>query len=325
MSTPQRPLPSGFGARTTAADVARGVDLSGKLAIVTGGASGIGHETVRQLTIAGAHVIVPARDPAKARDALAGIDGVAVAAMDLLDLNTIDAFVEGILASGRPVDILVAGAGVMAVPLTRDSRGYESQFSANHLGHFYLANRLKPALAAAGSARVVVLSSLAHRNNGLDLDDPNYCERPYDKWQAYAQSKTANALFALELDRRGRADGIRAFSVHPGAIQTGLQRHLTEADFLAFGMVKQADGTWQPGAGGMAFKTVEQGAATALWCATSPQLANQGGVYCEDCDIAVAMPADATAWSGVYPWAQDSDTAQRLWALSELLTGLSGT
>lgn len=320
MSNRQIPLHSGFGPASTAADVLDGTDLRGKIAIVTGGYSGLGLETTRALARAGATVIVPARSPDKARAALSGIANVEQAALDLLDPVSISAFAARFADSGRPLHMLVNNAGIMATPLARDSRGYETQFSANHLGHFALTAQLLPALKKAGGARVVSVSSRGHRFGGVDYEDPNYQHRDYDKWKAYGQSKTANILFALELDRLGAALGIRAFSVHPGRISsTDLIRHLTDDDFRLFGLIG-ADGKR---IADTLSKTIAQGAATNVWCAASAQLDGHGGVYCEDADIAPAIAADAPADSpGVRPWAIDSDGARRLWTISETLTGV---
>lgn len=322
MTTDQKPIRTGFNAETTAAEALAGRDLAGKIALVTGGYSGIGAETTRVLSEAGATVIVPARTMEKAEANLQGMARVELAALDLLDPASIDRFAEAVLAGGRPIDLLINSAGVMAAPLSRDGRGYESQFSANHLGHFHLTMKLWPALAKAGGARVVSVSSRGHRFSAVDFDDPNFARRPYDKWQAYGQSKTANALFAIGLDHRGQAAGVRAFSLHPGAILTDLIRHLDDDDFKAFGMTRQTDGGIVLGPESQRrFKNVAQGAATSVWCATSPDLAGMGGVYCEDCDIAEAVPADYTGMAGVSPWACDPALAERLWALSEALTG----
>ena len=315
----QQPLPSGFSARSTAAEVIQGIHLSGQTAIVTGGYSGIGVETTRALVKAGAQVIVPARNVEKARQTLDGIDAE-LEVIDLLDPASIDAFAARFLASGRPLHMLVNSAGVMIPPLTRDARGYEIQFSANHLGHYQLTARLWPALVAAGGARVVSVSSRGHRRSAVDFGDWNYTNKAYDKYQAYGQSKTANALFAVALDRRGQNHGIRALSLHPGAILTPLSRNMTEDDMKPWGLTRNADGTYNA-ADPSLFKTVEQGAATSVWCATSPQLADIGGVYCEDCDIAVpATEGDMTR--GVAAYAIDPETAERLWTLSEQLTGV---
>ncbi|MFE2821538.1 oxidoreductase [Streptomyces sp. NPDC059271] len=327
MTTAQQPLPSGFGPASTAEEVAAGVDLTGRVAIVTGGYSGIGLETVRVLRAAGAEVVVPARDAARAAAALEGIDGVEVAAMDLIDPVSVDAFADGFLASGRPLHLLVASAGIMATPLTRDARGYEAQFATNHLGHFQLVSRLRPALRAAGGARVVVVSSRGHRFSPVDLDDPNFEHTPYEPFLAYGRSKSANALFAVELDRRGRADGVRAFAVHPGTIvDTGLAKHLSEDALRAAGAVEE-DGTPVRDSARQ-LKTVPQGAATTVWCATSPALEGLGGVYCENCDISPLVPEeDRQAWlrdekapAGVLAYAVDPEQAARLWELSERLT-----
>jgi NAD(P)-dependent dehydrogenase (short-subunit alcohol dehydrogenase family) len=322
----QAPIHSGFGPTTTARETLKGIDLTGKNAIVTGGYAGLGLETTRALVEAGATVIVPARSPDKSHKALDGIPRVEQSNLDLLDPGSIDAFASEFLAGGRPLHMLINNAGIMAAPLTRDGRGYESQFSANHLGHFQLTVRLWPALRRAESARVVSLSSRGHHRAGVDFDDPNFLHRPYDKWQAYGQSKTANVLFAVGLDRRGEASGIRAFAVHPGGIFTDLSRHMTDDELHEHGLSR----TDNPGvipagksvAEGGIFKTLEQGAATSVWCATSPQLARMGGVYCQDVDVASVLPPDSASNVGVKAYAIDPEAAERLWALSEELTGV---
>ncbi|MDB5099061.1 MAG: oxidoreductase [Cyanobacteria bacterium RYN_339] len=319
--TPQAPLPSGFGPKTTAEEALAGRDLTGKVAIVTGGYSGIGLETTRVLANAGATVIVPARTPDKAREALGGIPRVEQESLDLADPASIDAFAARFVASGRPLHLLINNAGIMANPLTRDARGYESQFATNHLGHFQLTARLWPALTAAHGARVVSVSSRATHRGGVDFEDPNFEHRPYDKFVAYAQSKSANVLFAVALDRRGAAHGVRAFALHPGGILTDLIRFMSEEDLQRVGVTKGADGQLSLPAGD-AYKTIEQGAATTVWCAVSPQLEGMGGVYCEDVDIAVPIAADTEGVVGVRPWAIDPELAERLWALSERLTGV---
>jgi NAD(P)-dependent dehydrogenase (short-subunit alcohol dehydrogenase family) len=318
--TPQAPIGSGFGAASTAAEVIAGRDLTGKTVVVTGGYSGIGVETVRAFRSAGARVVVPARDLAKAKVNLAGMPDVRVEAMDLLDPGSIDAFAERYLRDHEKLHILVNNAGIMAPPLARDARGYESQFAANHLGHFRLTCRLWPALVAAEGARVVALSSYGHRRAGVDFHDPNFERREYDPWGAYGQSKTANALFAVALDSIGQRQGVRAFSVHPGGIATGLIRHMSQAEIDASEII---DPTGKPIIDPENNKkTPEQGAATSVWCATSPQLDGMGGVYCQDCDIARALPSDdSKEMRGVRPRATDPVAAGRLWQLSEQLTG----
>ncbi|AIQ56024.1 oxidoreductase [Paenibacillus borealis] len=318
----QRPIPSGFGPDTTAEEVIQGHNLSGKIAVVTGGYSGLGLETTRVLAAAGATVIVPVRTPEKARLALAGIPGVQLEALDLLDPASVDAFAQRFLDSGRPLDILIHSAGIMASPLARDARGYEVQFATNHLGHFRLAARLWPALVKAGGARVVSVSSRGHRIAGVDFADVNFERRAYEKWTAYGQSKTANVLFALELDKRGQAQGVRAFSVHPGSILTDLARHLSYDELRAMGALDEA-GNRIPAGQTSHMKTVQQGAATSVWCAVSPQLEGEGGVYCEDADIAPVAESGDSQQPGVQAWAIDPGNALRLWELSEAMTGVT--
>ncbi len=315
MTSPQNPIGSGFGAHSTAAEVVDGSDLSGRTAIVTGGYSGLGLETTRALVGAGAHVVVPARRPAAATEALAGMDGVEVGELDLGDLDSVAAFADGFLSSGRSVDLVIDNAGIMACPETRVGPGWEAQFATNHLGHFALVNRLWPAIAADGGARVVSVSSAGHRRSGMRWDDIDF-EHGYDKWAAYGQAKTANVLFALHLDTVGQASGVRAFALHPGGILTPLQRHLPKEEMVAMGWIDEAGNLVATG-----FKTPEQGAATSVWTATSPRLDGMGGVYCEDCDIAEAVAGDAKG-AGVRPWAIDPAEAARLWALSAERTGV---
>jgi NAD(P)-dependent dehydrogenase (short-subunit alcohol dehydrogenase family) len=322
----QTPLGSGFTAASTTKDILEGIDLHGKLAIVTGGYSGLGKETVRALRVAGADVVVPARDVARAAGQLEEVDGIEFAELDLLDPASIDAFAQRFLDTKRPLHILVNSAGIMANPLTRDARGYESQFATNHLGHFQLTTGLLPALRQAGGARVVAVSSRGHRYGAVDFEDPNFEHREYAPYPAYGQSKTANVLFAVELDERERTSGIRAFAVHPGSIITHLARYSDREVLRAGGFL---DENYEPiidPARGL--KTAEQGAATQVWCATSPQLDGYGGVYCEDVDIAPVHTSDVPDTEvlavtpgafGVLPYAIDRDNARRLWKLSEEL------
>jgi NAD(P)-dependent dehydrogenase (short-subunit alcohol dehydrogenase family) len=330
-SIPQHPIGSGFGVTSTAADVLAGIDLSGRLAIVTGGYSGLGLEATRALTAAGAQVVVPARRPEVAAENLAGIahaDRVETDALDLGDLDSVAAFARRFLDSGRRVDMVIDNAGVMATPLERVGPGWERQFATNHLGHFALVNRLAPALA--DDARVVSVSSRGHQFSPIRWDDVHYERSAYDKWQAYGQSKTANALFAVHLDALTKSHGdhpVRAFALHPGGIMTPLQRHLPREEMVALGWVDE-DGN--PGPAAAALKTPEQGAATETWAATSPQLAGMGGVYLEDCEIARVVdesaPVDGRGGrpNGVMPYAVDPEQAARLWAYSVELTGVDG-
>ncbi|MEC3979965.1 SDR family NAD(P)-dependent oxidoreductase [Amycolatopsis sp. H20-H5] len=315
MTTPQHKIGSGFGAKSSADEVLRGIDLSGKLAIVTGGYSGIGLETTRALAKAGAHVVVPARRRAAALEAVDGIERVEVDELDLADLESVRDFAERFLAFGRDIDFVINNAGIMACPETRVGPGWEAQFATNHLGHFALVNRLWPAIARGG-ARVAALSSSGHHFADIRWDDVQW-ERGYDKWQAYGQAKTANALFAVQLDALGKNVGVRAFSLHPGGILTPLQRHLPQQEMVDAGWI-DADGQ----ALNPAFKTPEQGASTAVWAVTSPRLDGLGGVYCEDCDIAEPAPADAGELTRVRDYAIDPASAARLWTLSAELTGV---
>jgi len=320
MPTAQAPIGSGFGAATTAAEVIEGIDLTSKTVIVTGGYSGIGVETVRAFRSAGANVIVPTRDMAKAKANLAEMPEVVLEAMDLLDPASIDAFAQRFLAENDALHILVNNAGVMAAPLARDARGYESQFAANHLGHFQLACRLWPALVRARGARVVALTSYAHRRAGIDFHDPHFERRAYDPWVAYGQSKTANSLFAVALDSIGQRQGVRAFAVHPGGIVTDLVRHMSKEELNASKVLDEAGKPIIDPENNK--KTPQQGAATSVWCATSPQLDGMGGVYCADCEIARTLPSDGSVeLHGVRPRAIDPVAAGRLWQLSEQLTG----
>ncbi|MGO8455437.1 SDR family NAD(P)-dependent oxidoreductase [Rhizobium ruizarguesonis] len=313
----QQPLLTGFGAATSATVVAHSLDLTGRVALVTGGSSGLGLETARALRMSGASVHVSALDPVAARTALNGIGGIEVWPLNLADHASVKAFAKAFLEHQGRLDILVLNAGIMAQPLFRDKRGREGHFSINYLGHYELTVRLWPALLAAGTSRVVVLSSRGHQMSDVDLEDIDFARRPYDKWMAYGQSKTANALFAVSLDRRGRGHGVRAFSVHPGMIVTPGIRHLSRFEFDAFGAL-EPDGTpvIDPT---MDKKTPEQGAATSVWCATSPALSSSGGVYCENCDIA-SVQTDSPF--GVRPYAIDPERAEILWRMSAMLTGL---
>lgn len=315
MTTAPAPIDSPFGYRSTAAEVVAGLDLSTRTVVVTGGYSGLGTETVRALAGAGARVIVGARRPEVAAADLTGVGGdITVLPLDLSLPEAIDAFAARVGAFTPTLDILINNAAIMACPLARDARGYESQLATNHLGHFQLTARLWPLLVASGRARVVAVSSSGHARNGLDLADPHFERRPYDKWQAYAQSKSLNALFALELDRRGAPRGVRAFAVDPGGIRTPLQRHLPMEEQVALGWYDQ-HGNPNP-----LFKTPEQGAATSVWCAVSPLLDGKGGVYCQHCNIAAPWVEGSPFHVGVHPHVRDSGSAAAWWAASEQMT-----
>lgn len=321
MISPQTPIESPFNYRSTAMEVAENTDLTGKTIVVTGGYSGIGTETVRALASRGGHVIVGARRPDTARDILREMDGaITILPLDLSDPASIDNFANGVAKLAGSLDILINNAAIMASPLTRDARGYESQFATNHLGHFQLTARLWPLLVAAGEAgggaRVVVLSSVGHRLNGLDLGDLNFVTREYNKWTAYGQAKSANALFALQLDTLGEPHGVRAFAVHPGGIVTELQRHLTMEEQVAMGWFDEQGNVNEM------FKTVEQGASTSVWCAVSPLLNEMGGIYCENCNVGAPATEDTPRGSGVSPHIRDLALARSLWEKSEEMTGV---
>jgi NAD(P)-dependent dehydrogenase (short-subunit alcohol dehydrogenase family) len=303
-------ITTAFTAASTAADVVAGIDLTGRRAVVTGGASGIGVETARALAGAGADVVLAVRDQVAgertAEDIIAttGNKQVLVAPLDLADRASVAAFVAD--WSG-PLHILVDNAGVMASPEMRTPEGWELQFATNHLGHFALATGLHDALAAAGDARVVSVSSSAHLRSGVVFEDIHFRERAYDPWLAYGQSKTANVLFAVEATRRWADDGITVNALMPGGIRTKLQRHVTDADL---DRMRRESG----GATTVSWKTPEQGAATSVLVATSPLLKGIGGRYFEDCAEAGAnQPGTRT---GVAPHALDPAAAARLWDVS---------
>ncbi|HEY9048132.1 MAG TPA: SDR family NAD(P)-dependent oxidoreductase [Ohtaekwangia sp.] len=324
----QQPLNSGFNASSTTSDVIKGIDLTGKIAIVTGGNAGIGLETTKTLAAAGATVVVPARDVEKAKKNLAGIANVELETMDMMDAKSIDAFAEKFLASGRPLHVLINNAGIMWVPLRRDSRGIESQLVTNFLAQFELVAKLWPALKQANGARVVNVSSQGHQFAPFDFADPNFENRAYETLQGYGQSKTATILFAVELDNRGKEHDVRAYSLHPGSIGgTELGREAPLELFQKMGFVDQ-NGQMYPEVAAK-LKTIPQGAATTVWCATSPALDQIGGVYCENVNVAFLNKGDISPQqedpktpTGVRDYAVDEVSAKTLWKLAEKMTGI---
>lgn len=318
-SADQQPVGSPFSAKSTGAEVLAAIDLGGKIAIVTGGYSGIGLETTRALAAAGARVIVPVRDPAKAAAALGDIVGtVECAALDLGNLASVRAFVAA-MADLPQLDILINNAGIMACPETRVGAGWEAQFATNHLGHMALTLGVMDLLLRTPGARVVALSSTGHKVSGIRWDDVHFTAAPYDKWQAYGQSKSANALFANALSRRLAPSGGLAFGVHPGGIFTPLQRHLPLEEQVQLGW---RDANGEPSElARRGFKTPAQGCSTSLWAATSPLLVGKPGVYCEDCEVAVpTAPASPMArYAGCDAHICDDEDAERLWAMSEAM------
>ena len=305
-----------FGAQSTAEDVISGVDLTGRRAVVTGGAAGLGYETARVLALAGADVTIAARRidaaEAAAREITqsTGNPAVHAAALDLADLDSVSRFVAG---WEGPLHILVDNAGIMATPEQRTPEGRELQFATNHLGHFALTVGLRDALKAADGARVVVVSSVGHVNGPVRFDDPDFTAEPYDPWLAYAQSKTANILFAVEASRRWASDKIAVNALNPGRIWgTGLGRHI-EAPPASFD---------PSGATGVSEKTVAQGAATSVLLAASPLMEGVTGLYFEDAQQ--AEPFVPGVRRGVADYALDADNARRLWELSAAFTGVGG-
>ncbi len=313
---------SRFGAFTPARIVAGDHDLEGRNVIVTGGASGIGIETARALAGAGADVMLAVRDRVAGEKAAQkinesiGADRVVAGTLDLASLGSVAAFVDA--WGDEPLDILINNAGVMATPRLYTADDLELQIGTNHFGHFLLTMGLTRALLNASeedrTARVVVLSSIGHRRSDIHWDDPHYRTRPYDKWEAYGQSKTANALFAVGFNARFEEHGITANAVMPGGIMTPLQRYLPKEEMVAMGWMDE-EGNVREG-----FKTPEQGASTSVWAAVGEELEGVGGLYLEDCAEAVPWSKENPA-KGVMPHALDPESADRLWALSEETTG----
>lgn len=312
-----------FSFDSTTDEVLDGLDLTGRRIVITGAASGLGEESTRALAAHGASVLMLARDRTKGEQAVARIREAVPDAridldlVDLADLGSIRSFAERFLESGRAIDVLMNNAGVMACPFGRTADGFETQFGTNHLGHFELTRLLEPAFLAGDSPRVICLSSAAHGIADVDLDDPNFDRTDYDPWVAYGRSKTANALHALALARRLADQGVLAFSVHPGGIMTNLGRHLD--DQLIQQMIERAKQRSAAAgeSGGMQFKTVEQGAATQVWAATSPELVDHSGAYLADCGVGVA--GANVGRNGFEPYITDEARAQLLWELSERL------
>jgi len=317
----QKALNSGFNAKSTASEVINGINLTGKTIIVTGGNTGIGLETVKTLSLAGATVIVPARDIKKAQKNLQGLTNVIIEEMDLMKPESINAFVQKFLNSGKPLHLLINNAGIMWVPLRRDSRGYESQLATNYLALFQLTAGLWPALKQAQGARVVNVSSGGHQFSDFNFEDPNFLNREYETLLGYGQSKTAVNLFSMEFDNRAKAHNVRSYALCPGAVgETELSREAPIDLFQKLGY-SDAEGNILPEVAA-SLKTIPQGASTTIWAATSPQLNNIGGVYCENTDIA-ELNADTAIIGGIKPYSLDESNAKRLWLLSEQLTGIT--
>ena len=316
-------MPRTFSSQSTTDQVLEGIDLSGKLALVTGASSGLGVETTRALAAKGCRVVMAARDVPKIEQQAAAIrerhPNAQLEAMELhLDVpSSVRAFAKAFLAKHPKLNLLIGNAGVMACPLARTAEGWEMQFATNHLGHFLLGNLLAPALVAGAPSRLISVSSAGHQFSPVVFDDIQFERRPYDKWQSYGQAKTANILFALEFDRRFAGKGVRAFSNHPGGIRTELGRHLTQDDIKLLTARSEA----RASKGVMVWKNVEQGASTQVWGATAPELDGKGGLYLEETQISGTAPPPGSA--GCAPYALDPEQAKRLWAVSEQLLGES--
>lgn len=310
----QEPIHSKFNASSTASQVIAGLPLAGKTAIITGGHSGLGLESTKALIASGVNVIVGARNVLAAQEKLVDMPNVVIKQLDLSDLESVKKFSDDIVRSEVQVDMLICNAGIMACPETRvGSDHWESHFATNHLGHYALTNQVWSALNPG--ARIVCVSSAGHHNSPMRWDDIHFHHSPYDKWIAYGQSKTANILFALQLDEYGKELNIRAFSLHPGKIFTPLQRHLKITEMIEAGWLDVDGFPADP-----TFKTPEQGAATQLWAATSPLLEGLGGLYCEDCEIAKPAHEYSEPFRGVCSYAIDLGLAQKLWNISAELT-----
>jgi NAD(P)-dependent dehydrogenase (short-subunit alcohol dehydrogenase family) len=311
MTTPHAPVRSGFTADSTAKDVLEGVDLSTTTVLVTGGYSGIGLATTQALSDAGAAVLVPARRMDVALAAVTGIPRVEVAPMDLADLDSVHRYAARLRAEQRRIDHVITMGGVMANPEQRVGPGWESQFAVNHLGHFVLLNDVWSLIPRDAGSRIVIVSSRGHKFSPMRWGDMQFAEM-YDKWRAYGQSKTANVLTAVQLDVLGRGQGIRTTAAYPGGVHTPLQRHISHQEMVDLGWIDAEGNDTFP------WKTPEQGAATALWGIVSPQLADIGGVYLENCEVA---EIDESSMTGVNAYAVDPVQAARLWDVSARLTG----
>ena len=319
ISKQQKPTNSGFHSKTNADEIIKGIDITNKTAIVTGGYSGIGLETTRALVNAGAKVIIPAKRTEIACKNLEGIvPNEDIVEMNLENLNSVKKFTEDFKENFKKLDLLINNAGIMACPETRIGNNWESQFAVNHIGHFLLTKELMSTMAETDGARFVSLSSSAHSLTGILWDDIHFETNSYDKWMAYGQSKTASSLIAIEFHKRMIDKGVSGYSVHPGGILTPLQRHLQKEEMVALGWMDK-DGAPSEMAKNF-FKTTSQGASTTLWCATSSSLNEIGGVFCEDCDVAKRkneVDESLQRYFGVADWAIDTDEASKLWDITE--------
>jgi len=316
ISQEQKKINSDYHAKSEPADILNGIDLSGKNAIVTGGYSGIGLETTRALKEAGANVFIPARRVNEAKKALHGIiDEENISEMDLSDIESIKEYTQKFTNKIKPISILINNAGIMACPESKTPNGWDLQFAVNHIGHFVFTNELIGIMDMVNGARIINLSSTAHKFSGICWDDIHFNDS-YDKWISYGQSKTAASLFSIELDRRYKNKNIRSFAVHPGGIFTPLQRHLEMEEMVAMGWMND-DGSLSDLAKA-GFKSPTQGAGTSLWAATNSNLNGVGGLYCENCDVAnISDGSPEERYFGVREWAVDISEAEKLWEATE--------
>src|ERR1700730_12982365 len=316
-------MTNSFGAASTADEVLRSINLSGKRVLVTGVSAGLGVETARALAAHGAEVIGAARDLSKAQGATEQVRAQAarggslhLVQLDLASLDNVRRCADGLLAAGKPFDVIIANAGVMACPKGTTIDGFETLFGTNHLGHFVLVNRIASLLRSG--ARLVNLSSAGHRYADVDLEDPNFEHSPYAEFTAYGRSKTANVLFAVEFDRRHKASGVRATAVHPGGIHTEVERHMTPEAMEK--LIAEINANQPKGAPPFSWKTIPQGAATSVWAACVADADSIGGRYCEDCPGPEVVSGPGLR-GGVQPYALDPQRAQALWQKSEELVG----
>jgi NAD(P)-dependent dehydrogenase (short-subunit alcohol dehydrogenase family) len=312
-----------FGATSTTDEVLQGVNLSAKRVLVTGVSAGLGVETARVLAAHGAEVIAAARDISKAEVATEQVrtqaakgGSLCLVRLDLASLDSVRRCADELTAAGKPFDVIIANAGVMACPKGTTADGFETQFGTNHLGHFVLVNRIA-SLLRPGS-RLVNLSSAGHRYADVDLEDPNFERTPYAEFTAYGRSKTANALFAVEFDRRHKAKGVRATAVHPGGIRTELSRHMTPEALAK--LIAEVNAAQPKGAPPFSWKSIPQGAATSVWAAFVAAAEAIGGRYCEDCHVAEVV-SEPGLRGGVRAYALDPQRAQALWKKSEEMVG----
>jgi NAD(P)-dependent dehydrogenase (short-subunit alcohol dehydrogenase family) len=316
-------MSNAFGATSTTDEVLEGMNLSGKRVLVTGVSAGLGVETARALASHGAEVVGAARDLSKAQNATqqvraqAALGGsLTIIQLDLASLASVRRCADGLLTAGKPFDLIIANAGVMACPKGTTADGFETQFGTNHLGHFVLVNRIASLLKSG--ARLVNLSSAGHRYSDVDLEDPNFEHSQYAEFVAYGRSKTANVLFAVEFDRRHKARGVRATAVHPGAIETELGRYMTAE--VRDNLIANINASQPKGAPPFSWKSIPQGAATSVWAACVADAEAVGGRYCEDCHVAEIVSTTGIR-GGVQPYALDPERAQALWQKSEQLVG----